>query len=107
MARLAAPIYAPLGTSMGLGDYVRVVRTFLEAFKAEGARPTSTSPVRATGDANGTGNENGRISETQGEEANGSGSRSPADEAQDEEDWATLKEDLKVCMLLFLRFNQS
>lgn len=26
-------MYAPLGTEMRLGDYVRVVRTFLEAFK--------------------------------------------------------------------------
>lgn len=101
MARLAAPIYAPLGTSMGLGDYVRVVRTFLEAFKAEGARPTSTSPARTTGEVNGNGNENERTSDTQGEEANGSTSRSPADEAQDEEDWAKLKEDLKVCVILF------
>lgn len=33
MAKLAARIYAPLGTEMSLGDYVRVVRTFLEAFK--------------------------------------------------------------------------
>ena len=33
MAKLAARIYAPLGTGMSLGDYVRVVRTFLEAFK--------------------------------------------------------------------------
>lgn len=33
-AKLAARIYAPLGTSMSLGDYIRVVRTFLEAFKA-------------------------------------------------------------------------
>lgn len=32
-AKLAARIYVPLGTSMDLGDYVRVVRTFLEAFK--------------------------------------------------------------------------
>ncbi|CCM05446.1 uncharacterized protein FIBRA_07665 [Fibroporia radiculosa] len=32
-AKLAARIYAPLGTTMSLGDYVRVVRTFLEAFK--------------------------------------------------------------------------
>jgi glycerol-3-phosphate O-acyltransferase / dihydroxyacetone phosphate acyltransferase len=33
-AKLAAHIYAPLGTEMSLGDYVRVVRMFLEAFKA-------------------------------------------------------------------------
>ncbi|KZT72212.1 hypothetical protein DAEQUDRAFT_763318 [Daedalea quercina L-15889] len=32
-AKLAARVYAPLGTIMSLGDYVRVVRTFLEAFK--------------------------------------------------------------------------
>jgi len=34
IARLAAPIYAPLGTRMSLGDHVRVARTFLEAFKS-------------------------------------------------------------------------
>jgi glycerol-3-phosphate O-acyltransferase/dihydroxyacetone phosphate acyltransferase len=33
-AKLAAQIYAPLGTRMALGDHVRVVKTFLEAFKA-------------------------------------------------------------------------
>lgn len=33
IAKLAARIYAPLGTEMTLGDYVRVVHTFLEAFK--------------------------------------------------------------------------
>lgn len=32
-AKLAARMYAPLGTRMSLGDYVRVVRTFLDAFK--------------------------------------------------------------------------
>lgn len=31
--KLAARIYAPLGTRMSLGDYVRLARTFLEAFK--------------------------------------------------------------------------
>jgi len=33
-AKMATPIYAPLGTAMSLGDYVRVTRTFLEVFKA-------------------------------------------------------------------------
>ncbi|KAL0068771.1 hypothetical protein AAF712_004100 [Marasmius tenuissimus] len=32
-SKLAARIYAPLGTHMSLGDHVRVVRTFLDAFK--------------------------------------------------------------------------
>ncbi|KAL4254288.1 Phospholipid/glycerol acyltransferase domain-containing protein [Abortiporus biennis] len=32
-AKLAAKIYAPVGTEMSLGDYVRLVRTFLDAFK--------------------------------------------------------------------------
>lgn len=32
-AKLAARMYAPLGTMMTLGDHVRLVRTFLEAFK--------------------------------------------------------------------------
>ncbi|OCB90435.1 hypothetical protein A7U60_g2356 [Sanghuangporus baumii] len=31
--KLAARIYAPLGTHMALGDYVRVCRAFVEAFK--------------------------------------------------------------------------
>ncbi|GBE81174.1 hypothetical protein BKA93DRAFT_814177 [Sparassis latifolia] len=43
-AKLAAGMYAPLGTTMTLGDYVRVVRTFLEAFKlAEAPRASSSS----------------------------------------------------------------
>lgn len=37
-AKLAARMYAPLGTQMSLGDYVRVVRACVEAFKwAEGS----------------------------------------------------------------------
>jgi hypothetical protein len=33
-AKMATPIYSPLGTAMSLGDYVRVTRAFLEVFKA-------------------------------------------------------------------------
>ncbi|KAL4078410.1 hypothetical protein V8B97DRAFT_1937206 [Scleroderma yunnanense] len=33
-AKLASRMYAPLGTRMSLGDYVRLTRTFVEAFKA-------------------------------------------------------------------------
>ena len=32
---MATSLYAPVGTAMGLGDYVRVTRTFLEMFKAD------------------------------------------------------------------------
>jgi len=32
-AKIAARIYAPLGTMMTLGDFVRLTRTFLEFFK--------------------------------------------------------------------------
>lgn len=44
-AKMATPIYAPLGTAMSLGDYVRVTRTFLEAFKAGRLPSTPTSSV--------------------------------------------------------------
>ncbi|KAG6372285.1 hypothetical protein JVT61DRAFT_7725 [Boletus reticuloceps] len=37
-AKLAARIYVPLGTSMSLGDFVRVMRTFVEAFKLSKAK---------------------------------------------------------------------
>ncbi|KAJ3829971.1 hypothetical protein EV361DRAFT_897945 [Lentinula raphanica] len=33
LAKLAARMYAPLGTTMSLGDHVKITRTFLEAFK--------------------------------------------------------------------------
>lgn len=33
IAKLAARIYAPLGTRMTLGDYVRSIRSFLDALK--------------------------------------------------------------------------
>jgi glycerol-3-phosphate O-acyltransferase/dihydroxyacetone phosphate acyltransferase len=33
-AKLASRIYVPLGTRMSLGDYVRVTRIFVEAFKS-------------------------------------------------------------------------
>ena len=43
-AKLAARMYSPLGTEMSLGDYVRIVRTFLEAFKlAEAPRSDNSS----------------------------------------------------------------
>ena len=43
-AKVAARIYAPLGTQMCLGDYVRIERTFLEAFKiAESQRAEKSS----------------------------------------------------------------
>lgn len=35
-AKVAARIYAPLGTRMTLGDHVRVVRAFVESFKKTG-----------------------------------------------------------------------
>ena len=42
-AKLATNIYAPLGTEMSLGDYVRVTRVFLEAFKAAEAERAKLS----------------------------------------------------------------
>jgi glycerol-3-phosphate O-acyltransferase/dihydroxyacetone phosphate acyltransferase len=33
IAKTATRIYAPLGTAMSLGDYVRVMKVFTEAFK--------------------------------------------------------------------------
>ena len=50
IAKLAARIYAPLGTTMTLGDYVRVVRTFLEAFKLAEA-PRSDPSMSSDGEA--------------------------------------------------------
>ena len=42
-------MYAPLGTEMSLGDYVRIVRTFLEAFKlAEAPRSDHSSDGEAS-----------------------------------------------------------
>jgi glycerol-3-phosphate O-acyltransferase/dihydroxyacetone phosphate acyltransferase len=38
---MATRIYAPLGTHMSLGDYVRVTRTFVEAFKTSDDTQTS------------------------------------------------------------------
>lgn len=38
-SKLAARIYAPLGTAMTLGDFVRLTRTFLEVFKSSGSKP--------------------------------------------------------------------
>jgi len=48
-AKMATPIYAPLGTSMSLGDYVRVTRTFLEAFKAGRLLPDPAPSTDLTG----------------------------------------------------------
>lgn len=48
VARAAARLYAPLGTNMTLGDYVRVIKVFIEGFKKSGKtwerlRPRSAS----------------------------------------------------------------
>jgi glycerol-3-phosphate O-acyltransferase/dihydroxyacetone phosphate acyltransferase len=48
-AKLAARIYAPLGTRMTLGDYVRVSKRFLEAFKAPENRPEGDGSREETG----------------------------------------------------------
>jgi len=48
-AKMATPIYAPLGTAMRLGDYVRVTRMFLEVFKAGRLPSGLTSSVVSTG----------------------------------------------------------
>ena len=55
-AKLAANIYAPLGTEMSLGNYVRIVRTFLEAFRlAEAAKKGDFGKGSASeGEAEGT-----------------------------------------------------
>jgi hypothetical protein len=45
-AKMATSIYAPLGTAMSLGDYVRVTRTFLEMFKAAHLRLPDPAPGR-------------------------------------------------------------
>ncbi|KAI0051817.1 hypothetical protein FA95DRAFT_1511359 [Auriscalpium vulgare] len=50
-ARIATPLYAPLGTRMSLGDYVRVTRTFLEAFKARRLPADPSSSNGETSDA--------------------------------------------------------
>ncbi|KAG6920274.1 hypothetical protein DXG01_005043 [Tephrocybe rancida] len=43
-AKLAARIYAPLGTRMSLGDHVRAIRSFLDALRpADGHEPGTTS----------------------------------------------------------------
>lgn len=69
-AKLAARMYAPLGTYMSLGDHVRVIRAFLEAFKA-------IDP----------------ISEIDGTEKSGSVTSVGGEIAQ-------LRDDLKVCISL-------
>ncbi|KAI0266804.1 hypothetical protein BC834DRAFT_969315 [Gloeopeniophorella convolvens] len=55
-AKAATPIYAPLGTAMSLGDYVRVTRTFLEAFKLGQLPP---DPNSSTGSASSEGSAEG------------------------------------------------
>ncbi|KAI5117786.1 hypothetical protein M0805_000429 [Coniferiporia weirii] len=48
-AKLAARMYAPLGTSMSLGAYVRVVRAFVEAFKRGESEGKSHDAVALAG----------------------------------------------------------
>lgn len=53
-AKMATPIYAPMGTAMSLGDYVRVTRTFLDVFKAGHllSDPSTSSTGSADSEAN-------------------------------------------------------
>ncbi|KAL6306512.1 hypothetical protein BKA93DRAFT_729131 [Sparassis latifolia] len=44
-AKTAAQIYAPLGTTISLGDHVRMVKTFLEAFKDAGSHKNVKIPM--------------------------------------------------------------
>jgi len=60
-AKLAARMYAPLGTSMSLGDYVRVVRTFLEAFKLAEVPAASTASDGASTASEGETNPSERV----------------------------------------------
>jgi len=52
-AKMATPIYAPLGTAMSLGDYVRVTRTFLELFEAAHLPDPASSRDLASGELKG------------------------------------------------------
>jgi len=57
IARTATRLYAPFGTQMSLGNYVRVLRTFVDAFTA------AVQPIRKTkGDASRTSNEEPEVS---------------------------------------------
>lgn len=52
-AKLASRIYVPLGTRMSLGDYVRVTRTFVEAFKASESARTREEGGGSSGEGSG------------------------------------------------------
>jgi glycerol-3-phosphate O-acyltransferase/dihydroxyacetone phosphate acyltransferase len=45
-AKLAARMYAPLGTMMSLGDHVRISRSFLEVFKSAQGANEADSEIR-------------------------------------------------------------
>ena len=82
-AKLAATIYAPLGTRMALGDYVRLSRDFLQAMK-----------IGYTG--------------TDGEGAVGTGAEEGnAEDTEQAEEMKTLLRDLKVRMPLVMCLYQN
>lgn len=56
--KMAARLYAPLGTRMSLGDYVRVVRAFVEGFKERGQAGEEVKSGIVNGDENLNRNEN-------------------------------------------------
>jgi glycerol-3-phosphate O-acyltransferase/dihydroxyacetone phosphate acyltransferase len=76
-AKLAARMYAPLGTYMSLGDHVRVIRAFLEAFKA----------IDPNSEIDGTG-KSGSVTSVGGE-------------------IAQLRDDLKVCIVSLNRLGSA
>ncbi|GBE85550.1 hypothetical protein SCP_0800670 [Sparassis crispa] len=45
-AKMAAQLYAPLGTTISLGDHVRTVKIFLEAFKSAHAAREPCTPIK-------------------------------------------------------------
>lgn len=98
-AKLAARIYAPLGTRMRLGDYVRVMRVFVEGFKVGEEREEGGS-----GSISGNGSVN--ISPNVSENGSGGGEESKPGNSKDEytkEDLRLiqLRRDLKVRFFLF------
>lgn len=63
MAKTATRLYAPFGTRMSLGNYVRVLRTFVDAFTA------AVQPISKTSGAVTKSNEEPEVStetETEG-----------------------------------------
>jgi glycerol-3-phosphate O-acyltransferase/dihydroxyacetone phosphate acyltransferase len=87
VSKLAARIYAPLGTQMALSDFVRVWRVFADTF-------SGTNGMRRWKESEEPAEWSSSVSTQHGDMAEDAGGNEAADETTDEEEFLRQREEL-------------